>query len=91
VTAFALASFTALLVTINPIEGAAVFPALTEGAPPESRRRIAVKATLVASGLMLVFLILGDDLLRVMGISLAGVRVGGGILLMLVSIKLVFG
>jgi len=33
----------------------------------------------------------GDDLLRVIGIRLAGVRMGGGILLMLLSIDIVFG
>jgi MarC family membrane protein len=38
-----------------------------------------------------VFTLFGDDLLRFIGISLPGVRVGGGILLMLVSIDIVFG
>ena len=38
-----------------------------------------------------MFALVGDDLLRVIGISLAGVRVGGGVLLMLVAIDLVFG
>jgi multiple antibiotic resistance protein len=91
VTAFILASFTAFLVTLNPVESAALFSALTAGWDRSARRSVAVKAAAVAGGLMVVFLILGDDLLRVMGISLAGVRVGGGILLLLVSIDLVFG
>jgi small neutral amino acid transporter SnatA (MarC family) len=52
---------------------------------------MAVRATLISSGLLLIFALFGDDLLRVIGISLAGVRVGGGILLLLVSIDIVFG
>ena len=48
-------------------------------------------ASCVASGPPARFALLGDDLLRVIGISLAGVRVGGGILLMLLSIDIVFG
>jgi multiple antibiotic resistance protein len=55
------------------------------------QRRVAVRATLIASGILLIFALFGDDLLRGIGISLAGVRVGGGILLMLLSIDIVFG
>ena len=46
---------------------------------------------MVASALVSIFALVGDDLLRFIGISLAGMRVGGGILLMLVAIELVFG
>ena len=88
---FVLASFTAIFVTVNPINTAALYPALTEGVAPDDQRRIAVRAVLVASGLLVAFALFGDDLLRVIGVSLSGVRVGGGILLMLVSIDIVFG
>jgi multiple antibiotic resistance protein len=88
---FALASFTALFVTVNPIKGATVFAVLIEGASRAEQRRIAARATLIASALLLVFTLFGDNLLRGIGISLAGVRVGGGILLMLLSIDIVFG
>lgn len=88
---FVLTSFTALFVTVNPIKAAAIFPALTEGASLEAQRAIAVRATLVASGMLLVFALFGDDLLRVIGVSLHGVRVGGGVLLLLLSVDIVFG
>jgi multiple antibiotic resistance protein len=88
---FVLASFAALFVTINPIKGATVFVALMEGAPPSEQRRVAVRATLIASVVLLGFTLFGDNLLRAVGISLAGVRVGGGILLLLLSIDIVFG
>ncbi len=88
---FVLASFTALFVTVNPLKGAAIFAVLSEGASEREQRRVAARATFIASGLLVVFAVLGDDLLRVIGISLAGVRVGGGILLMLLSIDIVFG
>src|SRR4030095_524011 len=89
-TAFALASFTDLFVTVNPIKGAAVFAVLSKQDSRAQQRRVAARATLIASGLLLVFALFGDDLLRAIGISLAGVRGGGGILLMLLSIDLVF-
>ena len=88
---FVLASFTAVFVTVSPIKAAAIFPVLTEGVARDEQRRMAVRAVLVAFGLLVVFALFGDDLLRVIGISLSGVRVGGGILLMLLSIDIVFG
>jgi multiple antibiotic resistance protein len=91
VVEFVLASFTALFVTVSPIKVAAIYPVLTEGVAREDQRRMAVRAVVVASGLLVVFALFGDDLLRVIGISLSGVRVGGGILLMLLSIDIVFG
>ena len=90
-TAFLLTSFIALFVTVNPIKGAAVFAVLSKEDSRATRRRVATRATLIASGLLVVFVLFGDDLLRAIGISLAGVRVGGGILLMLLSIDIVFG
>src|SRR5215468_11865570 len=89
--AYVLASFTALFVTVNPIKGAALFAVLCKDASSAEQRRVATRATLISSGLLLVFALFGDDLLRVIGISLAGVRVGGGILLLLLSIDIVFG
>lgn len=88
---FLLASFTALFVTVSPIKAAAFYPVLSAGMSPQEQRRTAVRATVVASAMLAVFALLGDDLLRAIGISLAGVRVGGGVLLMLLSIDIVFG
>jgi len=91
ISAFVLGSFTALFVTVNPIKGAAVFAILSKNTSRQAQRRVALRTTLIASGMLLVFALFGDDLLRIIGISLAGVRVGGGILLLLLSIDIVFG
>ena len=87
---FVLTSLTALFVTVNPIKVAAIFAVLTKALSPGERRRVAARSVLIAAGILLIFAILGDDLLRVIGVSLAAVRVGGGILLMLLSIDIVF-
>lgn len=90
-TEFLLASFAAFFVTVNPVQAAAIFAILTESAVPAYRRQTALKSVAVAAGILGVFALFGDDVLRFIGVSLAGVRVGGGILLMLVSIDIVFG
>ena len=51
---------------------------------------MAIRGTLVASLILLVFALLGDFLLRSLGISLAALQVAGGILLLLIGIDMVF-
>lgn len=86
----ALVAFTTFFAVIGPVDVAAIYAALTTTAPPIQRRRMAIKGTLIALGILLVFLLLGNDVLAYMGISLAALRTAGGILLLLIGIKLVF-
>ncbi|MBT3909628.1 MAG: MarC family protein [Rhodospirillaceae bacterium] len=86
----ALVAFTTFFAVIGPVDVAAIYAALTTTATPIQRRRMAIKGTLIALGILLVFLLLGNDVLAYMGISLAALRTAGGILLLLIGIKLVF-
>ncbi len=86
----ALVAFTTFFVTIAPVKAAPVFSALTRGGDPAFRRRMAIKGTAIAGIILLFFGVWGDDLLRLLGIGLPALRVGGGILLMLLSIDMVF-
>jgi multiple antibiotic resistance protein len=91
VTRTALAAFAAFFVTIGPIDTAAVFLTLTRRSAASHRRVMAMRGTLIGGGILVLFALLGDDLLGLLDISLAAVRVGGGILLLLFSIRLVLG
>ena len=55
-SAFILASFTALFVTVNPIKGAAVFAVLSRSSSRAQQRGVAIRATLIASGILLMLL-----------------------------------
>lgn len=83
----ALATFFA---TIGPLDVAAVYAALTPGVSASRRRQMAVRGTFIATIILLVFAFLGDLLLATLGISLAALRTGGGILLLLIGIDMVF-
>lgn len=83
----ALATFFA---TIGPLDVAAVYAGLTATETPKRRRQMAVRGTLIAGGILLLFALLGESLLGVLGISLAALRTGGGILLLLIGIEMVF-
>lgn len=83
-------AFTTFFVTLGPIEAAAMFAALTQNRPTKQRHSMALRAILVAAGILLTFAVLGDWLLRLLGISLAALQTAGGILLLLIAIDMVF-
>jgi multiple antibiotic resistance protein len=86
----AVVAFTTFFATIGPLDVGAVFAAMTPAASAAARRRMALRGTLVATGILLIFALAGDLLLRTLGISLAALRVAGGILLLLIAIDMVF-
>ena len=83
----ALATFFA---TVGPIDASAIFAALTTAATPEERRSIAIRGTVTATVILMVFALLGKYILEGLGISLAALRTAGGVLLLLISIEMVF-
>ena len=86
-----LEAFAVMFITIGPMDNAAVFAALAKDYPPRRRRRTALRAFLVSSGVMLFFSIVGDDVLRFLGISLPSLQISGGVLLMIMALQMVIG
>jgi len=86
----AVIAFATFFATIGPPDVAVVFAALTLKNTSAERLRLAIKAILVASGILLFFAFLGKPLLTYLGISLAAMRTAGGILLLLIAIDMVF-
>jgi multiple antibiotic resistance protein len=85
-----VSAFVTFLVVIDPPGCAPIFAGLTQGATVQHRRAMAVRSVLIASGILLFFALLGEDLLRALGISLSAFRVAGGIMLFLIALEMVF-
>jgi multiple antibiotic resistance protein len=85
-----LVAFAAFFTTIDPIGVAVIFAAITSGSTGSQRRTMAFRGTGIAAGLLLVFALFGDPLLKYMGITLPALRIAGGILLLLMAIDMVF-
>jgi multiple antibiotic resistance protein len=90
VTALFLSAFVTFFVVIDPPGCAPIFASLTRGASAAHRRAMAVRSTLVAAAILLVFALFGEDLLRTLGISLDAFRTAGGIMLFLIALEMVF-
>jgi len=82
--------FVVLFVVIEPISLIPVFSALTEGMTAAYRRRMAVKAVTIATGILFLFALVGARFLQLIGISLAAFRIFGGLLLFLIALEMVF-
>jgi multiple antibiotic resistance protein len=85
-----LSAFVTLLVTLGPIETAAVFAGLTTKATAAARRRIALRGSAVASAMLLLFALAGGIVLDLLHVSLPAFRVAGGVLLFLQALTLTF-
>ncbi len=85
-----LSAFVTLFVVIDPPGCAPIFAGLTSGASNIERRAMAIRSTLVASGLLLVFALVGEKLLDTLGISLDAFRIAGGIMVFLIALEMVF-
>lgn len=86
--AFLLASFTSLLSIANPFAAMPFFLAMTDGDTNEHRRQQALKACMYMVLILVVFLVGGNYIISFFGISLEGIRIAGGLLIMKMAYSL---
>ena len=86
---FSLA-FVAFLVTIDPLGMVPIFLGLTGGITDAGRRRIAAQGVIVGSLILIVFALLGEAALGVLGITLPAFRIAGGLMLLAIAFEMVF-
>jgi multiple antibiotic resistance protein len=83
-------AFITLVVIIDPPGCAPIFASLTRGASAAERRRLAIRSAGIAWGILMFFALLGEPLLRTLGISLSAFRLAGGIMLFMIALDMVF-
>ncbi len=83
-------SFIILFVVVDPIGLAPMFAALTRDDTPRQRRRLALRGVLIAGGILVTFVIVGDALLRALGIGVPAFQIAGGVLLFLLAVDMLF-
>ena len=86
----AILAFTTFFATVSPVDVAAIYAVLTARVAEPKRRRMAAKAALIATGILVVFALVGNTGLHFLGVGLPALRIAGGILLLLVAIDMVF-
>ena len=82
-------AFVTLLVVVDPVSLVPIFGALTQNETEAERRRIAFRGVTIAAAVLVVFTLIGNALLSVLGISLSAFRIAGGVLLFFLAIDMV--
>jgi multiple antibiotic resistance protein len=85
-----VSAFITLFVVIDPPGCAPIFYGLTNGASALQRRRMGIRAVIIATCILLGFAAVGEDFLRLLGISLEAFRIAGGIMLFFIAMEMVF-
>ncbi len=88
---YLVSALVTLVVVVDPVGLAPTFLAVTHGLPAELRRRIAVRACIIAGAILAGTALVGDWLLATLGITLPAFRIAGGLLLFAVASEMVFG
>ncbi len=88
---FFISALVTLLVVVDPIGLAPTFLAITHGLSPQHRRQVALRASLIAATILIGAALIGDWLLRTLGITLPAFRIAGGLLLFSIAFEMVFG
>jgi multiple antibiotic resistance protein len=88
---FVVSALVTLLVVVDPIGLAPAYLALTHRLPKAARRRVAIRASLIAAAILSGSALMGQWLLAALGISLPAFRIAGGLLLFSIASEMVLG
>jgi len=84
-------SATILLILItDPIGNIPIFANALKHVPPQRRPWVILREIAIAFGLLLTFMFVGESFLRVMNLSELALQIGGGVILFLIALRMVF-
>lgn len=85
-----ISAFITLFVVIDPPGCAPIYAGLTKGATSGQRTSMALRASLIASAILLIFALFGEQLLAALHIELNSFRIAGGLMLFWIAWEMVF-
>jgi len=88
---YTFASATILLILItDPVGNIPIFANALRSVPPERRAWVILREVLIAFVLLLTFMFVGDGFLRLMNLSELSLQIGGGVILFLIALRMIF-
>ncbi len=89
--AMALNVFISIFAIVNPLGNIPAFLALTDGYTKEERAHVILKIVLVASGVLVVFGLIGNYIFQMFSITIPAFRIAGGMLIIRVAFSMMQG
>jgi MarC family membrane protein len=88
---YTFVSATILLILItDPIGNIPIFANALRHVAPERRSRVILREVMIAFALLLTFMFVGEGFLRVMNLSELSLQIGGGVILFLIALRMIF-
>ena len=85
-----VSAFVLLLLVLDPFGSLPIFISVLKGVPPERRTRVAVREVLIAFCVLLAFMFAGQGFLNLMHLSERSLEVAGGVILLIIAIRMIF-
>jgi multiple antibiotic resistance protein len=79
------------LVTLGPLKAAIVYTTLTADSDSDFRRLVAIKTVVTATIVAILFLVVGEFLLKIFHVSVPALKIAGGLVLLLYALHMVMG
>lgn len=86
-----VSAFILLLLVLDPLGSLPIFISVMRGVAPERKRWVAVREVVLAFIALAAFMFAGDAFLRVMHLSERSLEVAGGVILLMIAIRMIFG
>lgn len=79
-----------LFLIMDPLGNIPLFLTLLKNVAPERRQRVLIRELLIALAVLFAFLFAGEYVLRALQLRTESVSIGGGIVLFLIGVKMIF-
>lgn len=86
-----LSAFAGFFAIMNPLANTPIFLSVTEGQPQDAKKKVAAKAIRTTFILVVVFVLLGQVIFRLFGVTFPAFRITGGILIGLIGYQMLHG
>ena len=86
----AFSAFVLLLLVLDPFGSLPIFISVMRGVEPARRARVALRETCIAFAVLLAFMFAGRGFLRLMHLSERSLEVAGGVILLIIAIRMIF-
>ncbi|NKI92703.1 MarC family protein [Rhizobacter sp. SG703] len=83
-------AFVLLLLVLDPLGSLPIFIPIMREVPKQRRRWVAMREVGIAFGVLFFFMFFGNGFLRVMHLSERSLEVAGGVILLMVAIRMIF-
>lgn len=85
-----LSALVLLLLVLDPFGSLPIFIAVMRNVAPERRTRVALRESVLAFAVLVAFMLVGQGFLALMRLSERSLEVAGGVILLIIAVRMIF-